>query len=327
MPGTGTRTFVDPDRYEASLRLARIAASITPLSAFKARLTWTELCQMLLLRGDEELPRIGYIRLLPQLVFLAFTHSGEMPVWCGARLPPGGVMFHNGGERFHQAMSGQTGWSMIAIDREQLLCAARSLLGRPLMLPTRSALLLLPARRIAPLRRLHAQVCRLAETRPVILTHSEVARALEQGLIQVLIALLDGAKWEQGATATAQRTRIMESFEQVLAAHSDRSPVMRELCASIGVSERTLQACCRQMLRISPMRYVLLRRLKQVRLALRDGDPDTTSVASLAARYGFTKPERLALSYQAVFGESPSTTLHRSPARSSGPVSIFIESA
>src|SRR3954447_4092369 len=68
MPGTGTRTFIDPDRYEAGLYLARIAASITPLSAFRARLTWAELCHVLILRGEEELPRIGYLRLPPQLV-------------------------------------------------------------------------------------------------------------------------------------------------------------------------------------------------------------------------------------------------------------------
>jgi transcriptional regulator GlxA family with amidase domain len=81
------------------------------------------------------------------------------------------------------------------------------------------------------------------------------------------------------------------------------------------------------MLGISPMRYARLRRLKQVRLALRDSDPDTISVSSLAARYGFTEPKRFALQYRAIFGESPSTTLHRSPVRSSGPSSIFAESA
>src|SRR3954449_433192 len=100
MPGTGTRTFIDPDRYEAGLYLARIAASITPLSAFKARLTWAELCHMLILRGDEELPRIGYLHLPPQLVFVGFAHAGDMPVWHGVRLPPDGVMLHGGGERF-----------------------------------------------------------------------------------------------------------------------------------------------------------------------------------------------------------------------------------
>src|SRR3954463_7825259 len=106
MPGTGTRAFIDPDHYEASLCQAQIVASITPRSAFKARLTWAKLCYMLLLRGEEELPRIGYIRLPPQLVFVAFMHSGEMPIWCGTRLPPGGVIVHEDSERFHQATFG-----------------------------------------------------------------------------------------------------------------------------------------------------------------------------------------------------------------------------
>ena len=327
MPGTGTRTFIDADRYEAGLYLARIAASITPLSAFRARLTWAELCHVLILRGEEELPRIGYLRLPPQLVFIAFAHSGEMPVWCGAGLPPGGVVLHRSGEWFHQAISGPTGWSMLAIDREWLLRAAQSLLGRPLVLPAHTVLLLPPMHRTGQLRRLHAQICRLAETKPKILTHREVAHALEQGLIEVLVTLLNDSKRGEGATTKTRHARIMESFEQVLTAHSDGQLVMRELCQFIGVSERVLRSCCQQMLGISPMRYARLRRLKQVRLALRDGDPDTISVSSLAARYGFTEPKRFALQYRAIFGESPSTTLHRSPVRSSGPSSIFAESA
>jgi len=83
-----------------------------------------------------------------------------------------------------------------------------------------------------------------------------------------------------------------------------------EICELIGVRERTLQSCCAKFLGISPRRYLLLRRLKQVRRALRDADP-TTTVADLAQRHGFTELGRFAVAYRREFGEMPSTTLAR----------------
>jgi len=39
MPGGGTRTFLGPDHYEASLGQAQIQAVILPRDRFRARLT------------------------------------------------------------------------------------------------------------------------------------------------------------------------------------------------------------------------------------------------------------------------------------------------
>ena len=40
---------------------------------------------------------------------------------------------------------------------------------------------------------------------------------------------------------------------------------------------------------MSPIRYVLLRRLREVHSALRDADPDTVNVAEVAHRFGFAQ--------------------------------------
>src|SRR5262249_338685 len=86
-----------------------------------------------------------------------------------------------------------------------------------------------------------------------------------------------------------------------------------ELCELIGASERTLRAGCAEFLGITPRRYALLRRLKQVRIALRDADPDMENVAELARAYGFTELGRFAGIYHAAFGETRSTTLRGAP--------------
>ena len=54
MPGGGTRTFLEPDQYEASLRQAQIEAVIVPRGKFSARLTWAELPHLQVLRCEEQ---------------------------------------------------------------------------------------------------------------------------------------------------------------------------------------------------------------------------------------------------------------------------------
>jgi transcriptional regulator GlxA family with amidase domain len=168
------------------------------------------------------------------------------------------------------------------------------------------------ARDAARLRRLHAQACRLAETRAKVLAHPEVARAIEQGLIHALVTCLAARARDDGA-ARRHHARIMVRFEEVLADHSNRPLPMSELCALIGVNDRTLRSCCAEFLGISPSRYVLLRRLQAVRIALRNADPATSSVAEIASGCGFTELGRFAGAYRTAFGESPSTTLRRAP--------------
>ena len=88
---------------------------------------------------------------------------------------------------------------------------------------------------------------------------------------------------------------------------------MPELCALVAVSDRTLRLCCTQFLGMSPVQYVLLRRLEAVRRALRDANPHNANVAEIAHRFGFAELERFSETYQATFGEAPSTTLQRVP--------------
>jgi AraC family ethanolamine operon transcriptional activator len=62
---------------------------------------------------------------------------------------------------------------------------------------------------------------------------------------------------------------------------------------------------------MGPKRYLLLHRLHLARRALRQAEPDETTVTDTATRYGFWQLGRFAVEYQSLFGESPSVTLHR----------------
>ena len=314
MPGGGTRTFLEPDHYEASLRQAQIEAVIVPRGEFSARLTWAELHHLQVLRCEEDAPRLAYLQLAPSLAFVTFPASFEaLPVWRGSEMQPRDLMFHSRGERLHQSTSGPSVWNVIAMDPAQLERYGRSLSGRPFSLPSEGRTLQLPTRLATRLPRLHAQICRLAQTKAKMLSHSEVARAIEQGLIQALITCLTTAKARTDGYAKRHHARIMVRFEEVLVEHLSRPLQMPDLCELIVVSDRTLRSCCAEFLGMTPIQYVLLRRLEEVRRALRDADPDIVNVGDVAHRFGFTELGRFAGRYRATFGETPSTTLQRIP--------------
>jgi len=314
MPGSGTRTLLEPDHFEASLRQAQIEILIALSSKFKGRLTWAELHDLQVLRCEEDFPRVAYVCLGPQLSFVTFpAHSGPLPVWGGTELRPSEIVFHGRGERLHQSTPGSFVWNVIALDPLQLQKYGRALSGKPFSLPSEGKILRPSPRDVARLRRLHAQVCRLAETKPKLLAHTEVARAIEQGLIQTLVACLTGTSMRADGAIKRRHARIMMRFEEVLAEHLSEPLHTTELCERIAVTERTLRSCCAEFLGMSPTRYVLLRRLRRARVVLREAAPDGVSLSELVHGFGFTKLGPFEAAYRAAFSETPLTTLQRAP--------------
>jgi hypothetical protein len=248
MPGGGTRTILEPDHYEAGLDQAQIQAVILPRDKFRARLTWAELHHMQVLRCEEDAPRIAYVQFAPGLAFVMFSaDSGPLPVWRGAEMQTGDIVFHGRGERLHQSTPGPFVWNVIAMDPAQLEYYGRALSGTPFSLSS-EARPLQPSRRIAAgLRRLHARICRLAETKPKIVSHFEVARAMEQGLIQMLVTCLSTANARADGHAKRRHARIMVRFEEVLAEHLSRPLGTPELCTLVAVSDQTLRLCCAEL--------------------------------------------------------------------------------
>lgn len=88
----------------------------------------------------------------------------------------------------------------------------------------------------------------------------------------------------------------------------------REICAAVGVTERTLNFICTDYVGLSPHQYLLRRRVNLAR-ALRLADPASKTVTSTANDYGFAELGRFSVTYRALYGESPSATLRRAPDR------------
>ena len=164
---------------------------------------------------------------------------------------------------------------------------------------------------LTKLRRLHAAAGRLAEEAPEVLANPEAARGLEQALIEAMVACLVRPEDRRNTAAQGQHAIVMRRFRRLVEENPEEPLYIPEMCKSIGVSSRTLQACCHEHLGMGPKHYLLLRRMHLARRALRQVGPDTASVTEIATRYGFWQLGHFAVEYQSLFGEAPSATLAR----------------
>src|SRR5246127_1241534 len=161
------------------------------------------------------------------------------------------------------------------------------------------------------LLKLHKAIGQLAHDAPDVLQLPEVLRALENELVHVMVrCLADGADVE--TTAGGRRhDAIIARFEEFLAANPDRPLYLTEICAAIGVAERTLRASCENHLGMGPIRYLTLRRMHLVRRALLRSGPSQGTVTQIVTDHGFWELGRFAVAYRTLFGESPSDTLRQ----------------
>jgi len=309
MIGCGTTTFTDPDDYRVNVPGANVNLVLTGSGRFKARATWVELPRLRLIRIEENLPRIAFVALEPGPLFVAFPTRHES-IWNGLEVRIGDIIWHRLGERSYLRASGPSCWGLISLAPEDLAKYGRAIAHKALSPPPAVAKILQPPPKLVMrLRRLHAQACRLAETKPHIIAHRQVARALEQDLVHVLVNCLTSNEAHRDAGARLRHATIMLRFEEILASRDSVQPTIPKLAVAVGVPERTLRMCCAEFLGMSPSQYAKLRRLNLVRSALRRADPATDSIAAIARQYGFSELGRFAAAYRTLFGESPSTTL------------------
>src|SRR4029077_17168989 len=128
-----------------------------------------------------------------------------------------------------------------------------------------------------------------------------------------LVACLTAASVRADGPTKRRHARIMTRFEEVLAEHLSEPLHTTGWCGLIGVAEPTLRSCCSEFLGMSPIRYVLLRRLSRARVALRDAASAGANLLELVRGFGFTELERFEAAYRAAFNETPLTTLQRAP--------------
>jgi AraC-like DNA-binding protein len=264
--------------------------------------------------AHEALPRVYIGAVKPHRAAIGFLTRMNQPAMrhCGMEVLPGDIVI-NDTDLMYRRTEANCDWGSMSLPKDDLDATCEAVTGHDYA-GSPSKHLVKPAPDLmSRLLKIHAMVDQLAKTMPDILSLPEVARALEQELVLVMIrCLTEGCSL--GMTSGSRRhDMIIARFEEFMETRPGQPLYLTEICAAIGVAERTLRVACEEHLGMGPIRFLSLRRMHLVHRALQRADSSTTTVTRLATDYGFWELGRFAVAYRALFGESPSESLRRPP--------------
>jgi AraC-like DNA-binding protein len=113
-----------------------------------------------------------------------------------------------------------------------------------------------------------------------------------------------------GPRRPAAPKAVREAVE-LIRTHPEHPWTTASLARHVAVSARTLQEGFARCYGVPPSAYLRSVRLDRAHADLQAADPHTTTVASVAGRWGFLYLSRFAAAYRTKFGENPSVTLRR----------------
>ncbi|MET4041003.1 helix-turn-helix domain-containing protein [Bradyrhizobium sp. RT6a] len=313
MPWSKVLVFNDPAQYATSVRSAEIQIFPTTKGDFRAELTQVTLNELWMQRFAECLPRVHRGTISPGRQVYTFLTNEQPEVHSRGRLLSLGEMCVHDYDVQHVKTSGDYRFGGVSLRPEALATTWRALVGSEFN-PHKGARFIRPnSGLMSRFLNLHAIAGGLAKSAPDLFTQPEVAHAIEQHLLHALINCLADCEASNIGTGLLRHGIILGRFEEYLEANPNTPLHLSEVCAAIGVAERTLRAACEEHLGMGPIRYLTLRRMHLVRHALRQAAPDAKTVTQVATAHGFCELGRFAVAYRQMFDESPIATLRKTP--------------
>lgn len=161
----------------------------------------------------------------------------------------------------------------------------------------------------AHVRAQHLQLMARVHAQPALMRDARAAARLRDGiLIEWLEAIPESVDTRALKSAEARRQLVDRVCARVMA-QPEEPPTLLALCREIGASPRKLEYCFRDVLGISPHKYLRAVRLNGVRRELKRRDIAPVRVHDIAARWGFWHMGAFSAEYKLQFGELPSATL------------------
>ena len=312
MPWSRVVSFNDPFSYQSAFRSVEVELFPTVKGKFSAELTQVSMNKLWVHIAHEDLPRVYIGAVKPRRAAIGFLTRANQPAMqhCGMEVLPGDIVI-NDTDLMYRRTEANCDWGSISLPRDDLDAVYKAVTGREFAGLARKHLVRPPPELMSRLMNLHALVGQLAKATPDILSLPAIARALEQELILVMIRCLTEGDPSEMTAGGRRHDMIIARFEEFLESHPDRPLYLTEICAAIGVAERTLRVVCEEHLGMAPIRFLSMRRMHLVHRALRQADPSKTTVTRIATDHGFWELGRFSVAYRDMFDESPSDSLRR----------------
>jgi AraC-like DNA-binding protein len=310
MPFSTVHSTADPEIYRQTIRPAG-EYLVTGRGQFAGNVTKVDLHHLRMQRYQENLPRTWCVPMLARSAVWFLTAPGSVAYVNGveargdyiALVPPDTTTFNRS--------TGPLQAASMSLPTEDMARLSIALTGRDLTPRLGMVSLLASSPLLDRLRRLHEAASRLAATAPEIIASSDAARGLEKTLVDAMFDCLTQGGAQEDASSRGRHHAIAKRFRAFVEKNPEEPLYIADVCAATGVNKRTLHLCCQEQLGVGPKRYLMLRRMHLARRALAGGPANALSVTEIATRYGFWELGRFAVNYRAIFGESPSATLHR----------------
>jgi AraC-like DNA-binding protein len=105
-----------------------------------------------------------------------------------------------------------------------------------------------------------------------------------------------------------RRRLAIERAREYIRGHLADRIRLADLCVHAQLRARSLEYGFQELARLSPVGYVRMLRLGEVRRLLLDGAAQTRNISAIALDSGFSHVSQFVVDYKRVYGETPSTT-------------------
>jgi AraC-like DNA-binding protein len=304
-------TFTDPLPCQAAFPYSYIEVLPTT-KEFRIEMIQVAMSRLWLQHTRLSSPTVSTATSKPGRLSIGFLSESNLSLYhhCGIEVTPGDIIV-NTLEAEHRRCDPGLDYGSMSIPTDEFDNAVEAIIGCELMEDSERRIFHPHPQLMSRLLKLHRAIGQLAHDTPDIFQLPEVLRALENELVHVMVRCLADAVDAKTSTHGRRHDAIIARFEEFLEANPDRPLYLAEICAAIGVAERTLRACCDEHLGMGPIRFLTLRRMHLVRHSLLRADPSKSTVTRIVTDQGFWELGRFSVAYRALFGESPSETLQR----------------
>jgi AraC-like DNA-binding protein len=310
MPSSKSFTFSDPLPYQAALRYSDVRILPTAKGKFQAELMLINFEKLGMQRGRENLPHVVAGSIASHRKAISFLTKAQEMTYCGQEVLPGSIISQRGDSQ-HRRNPADRYWGSMSLSNEDFYAACKAITGDEFPNEKQGFVVRPDPEVLSRLLRLHETVEVMVKTAPDIFYTPEVGHSLEQQLTHLMIRCLTDGVSSMTSAAARRHDLILARLEEFLEWKADQPLHLMEICAALGVTERTLRAVCYEHLGMGPIRYLTLRRMHLARRALLRADPSNATVTKIATDYGFWELGRFSVAYRTLFSERPSETLRR----------------
>lgn len=269
MPYSFTSVLHQPSDFRDALAAWGYGTSVlTEQGPFQARLTDVALQHLRLIAVQENLSRIGFIRVPEDMVLFAVSvNERAAPIWAGFSMHANELITICGGEAVHIRTDGASYWCAILFPMTQFKRFGRALTGKTPELPEAVCVWQPPPLAGRRLLELIGAATRAVQTQWVVFTKDQATHGLEQQLIHLLIDCIAGAPVRVESPAAQRDRDLATRFEVLLQSRWMDNCSISDLCPTLETSAWALRRSCKRHLNMSPTNYRRLRRMQQANRA------------------------------------------------------------